>query len=45
LHHFKRLLVRYERRHEIHEAFLAIGCRLVCFGRLRKSALSEEAAT
>ena len=24
LHNFKRLLVRYDRRHEIHEAFLAI---------------------
>jgi transposase len=34
LHHFKRLLVRYDRRHEIHEAFLAIGCCLVCFIRL-----------
>jgi transposase len=29
LHNFKRLLVRYDRRHEIHEAFLAIGCCLV----------------
>ena len=37
LHHFKRLLVRYDRRHEIHEAFLAIGCCLVCFRRLRPS--------
>jgi transposase len=37
LHHFKRLLVRYDRRHEIHEAFLAIGCSLVCFRRLRVS--------
>jgi transposase len=37
LHHFKRLLVRYDRRHEIHEAFLAIGCCLVCFRRLRVS--------
>jgi transposase len=34
LHHFKRLLVRYDRRAEIHEAFLAIGCCLVCFRRL-----------
>ena len=34
LHQFKRLLVRYERRHEIHEAFLAIACCLVCFRRL-----------
>src|SRR6266545_4637428 len=37
LHHFKRLLVRYDRRHEIHEAFLAIGCCLVCFRRLQPS--------
>ena len=37
LHHFKRLLVRYDRQHEIHEAFLAIGCCLVCFRRLRHS--------
>ena len=37
LHHFKRLLVRYDRRHEIHEAFLALGCCLVCFRRLRSS--------
>src|SRR5439155_25083320 len=26
LHQFKRLLVRYDRRAEIHEAFLALGC-------------------
>jgi transposase len=37
LHHFKRLLVGYDRRHEIHEAFLAIGCCLVCFKRLQRS--------
>jgi transposase len=37
LHHFKRLLVRYDRHHEIHEAFLAIGCCLVCFKRLAHS--------
>jgi transposase len=37
LHHFKRLLVRYDRRAEIHEAFLALGCCLVCFRRLRRS--------
>jgi transposase len=35
LHHFKRLLVRYDRRAEIHEAFLALGCCIVCFRRLR----------
>ncbi len=37
LHHFKRLLIRYDRRREIHEAFLALGCCLVCFRRLRNS--------
>jgi len=37
LHQFKRLLVRFDRRAEIHEAFLALGCCLVCFRRLRNS--------
>jgi transposase len=37
LHQFKRLLVRYDRRAEIHAAFLALGCCLVCFRRLRHS--------
>ncbi len=37
LHHSTRLLVRYDRRHEIHEAFLAIGCCLVCYRRLENS--------
>jgi transposase len=37
LHNFKRLLVRYERRAEIHQAVLALRCCLVCFRRLRNS--------
>jgi transposase len=37
LHHFKRLLVRFDRRAEMHEAFLALGCCLVCFKRLARS--------
>jgi transposase len=37
LHNHKRLLVRYDRRHEIHEAFLALACCLVCFRRLQPS--------
>jgi len=37
LHQFKRLLVRYDRRAEIHEAFLALACCLVCFRRLHNS--------
>jgi transposase len=37
LHHFKRLLVRYDRRQEIHKAFLALACCLVCYRRLPSS--------
>jgi len=37
LHNFKRLLVRYERRADIHHALLALGCCLVCYRRLRDS--------
>jgi hypothetical protein len=46
LHQLKRLLVRYDRRAEIHEAFLAIGCCLVYFRGLTnlivKGALSAR---
>ncbi len=30
LHQFRRLRVRYERRSDIHEAFLSLGCALIC---------------
>jgi len=36
LHQFKRLLVRYERRADMHQAMLALGCCLLCFRRLNK---------
>jgi transposase len=36
LHQFKRLLVRYERRADMHHAMLSLGCCLVCFRRYRK---------
>jgi transposase len=39
LHQFKRLLVRYDRRADIHEAFLALGCCLVCYRRLKNCSL------
>jgi len=39
LHQFKRLLVRYDRRADIHEAFLALGCCLVCYRRRRNTSL------
>jgi transposase len=37
LHNLKRLLVRYERRADMHKALLALGCCLICFRRLRSS--------
>jgi transposase len=36
LSYCRRLCVRYERRADIHEAFLELGCALVCFKRLRR---------
>ena len=35
---YRRLTVRYERRADIHEAFLQLACSLVCLGRLHRSA-------
>ena len=36
-HGFRRLLVRYERRADMHEAFLELACCLISFRRLRAS--------
>ena len=36
LHQFRRLRVRWERRAEIHEAFLDIGCILICWNHLKE---------
>ena len=30
LHQFKRLRVRYERRADLHQAFLTLGCCVIC---------------
>lgn len=38
LHQFRRLRVRYERRADIHQAFLSLACAIVCF-RTMKGAL------
>jgi len=38
LHQHRRLRVRYERRADIHEAFLAIGCSLICLKLLQAEA-------
>ncbi|WP_373430905.1 IS5 family transposase [Streptomyces canus] len=44
LHQFKRLAVRWERRLELHEAFVLLGCSLICFRRLKK-ARSQDRVT
>ena len=31
LHQFRRLRIRYERRPEIHEAFMSLACSLICW--------------
>jgi hypothetical protein len=31
LNRFRRLTIRYERRADIHEAFLQLGCILICW--------------
>jgi transposase len=36
LHRFRRLSIRYERRTCVHEAFLTLGCVLVCWYFLKR---------
>jgi hypothetical protein len=36
LDQFRRLRVRYDKRPDIHEAFLSLGCALICWQALRK---------
>jgi transposase len=35
--HFRRLAIRYERREDIHQALLDLGCALICFHRLQEA--------
>jgi len=35
LHQFRRLRVRYEKRSDIHEAFLSLGCGIICWKQLQ----------
>lgn len=37
LHQFTRLAVRWERRTELHDAFLSLACSLICWRRLKKT--------
>ena len=34
LHQFRRLRTRYDRRPDIHEAFMSMGCAIICFNYL-----------
>ena len=36
LNRHRRLTVRYERREDIHRAFLSLGCALICWNHLRE---------
>ncbi len=36
LNQFRRLRVRYEKRADIHEAFLALACALLCWNALER---------
>src|SRR5262249_10166554 len=36
LNQFRRLRVRYDKRADIHEAFLSLACALICWHALRK---------
>ena len=38
LHQYRRLRIRYERRADIHDAFLRIAACLVCFKQLQRRA-------
>ncbi len=37
LHRYRRLAVRYERLDYVHEAFLTLGCILICWNYLREA--------
>jgi transposase len=36
LNQFRRLRVRYDKRADLHEAFLSLGCALICWRSLRR---------
>ncbi len=36
LNRYRRLKVRYERRADIHQAFLDLGCALICWGYVKR---------
>lgn len=36
LHNFRRLATCYERRPDLHDAFLSLGCSIICWRRLTR---------
>ena len=36
LNRFRRLAIRYERRPDIHETFVVLGCALICLSQIRR---------
>ncbi len=36
LNRYRRLKVRYERRADVHQAFLELGCALICWNRVQR---------
>ena len=43
LHWFRRLRIRWEIRDDIHQAFVTLGCAIICWRRLRASVGSAAA--
>ena len=41
LNQFRRLRVRYDKRADIHEAFLSLGCVWICWQSLRKKEMDD----
>ena len=37
LHQFRRLRTRFDKRDDIHEAFMSLGCSMICWRRLHSS--------
>jgi hypothetical protein len=37
LHQFRRLRTRFDKRDDIHEAFMDLGCSMICWRRLHSS--------
>jgi hypothetical protein len=45
MNQFRRLRVRYEKRADIHEAFLALACALLCWNVLQKCVVALRGTT